>query len=161
MATLDKLATITRIYVPLGRREFDDREFHAMPSFVRFLQETLPGLSRGILNARETPSQQMDTVLRKWNAGKPMQRGRAFSHLRPTRHSVWEMKTPDLRIFGWLYKPKVFVAAFAGFADDYKKQNGQPPKESYSDARDRVVWIRDRLDLDAPKFVTGDYNALV
>jgi hypothetical protein len=81
--------------------------------------------------------------------------------LRPTRHSVWEMKTADLRIFGWLYRPKVFVAAFAGFADDYKKQNGQPPKESYSEARDRIAWLRGHLNLDPPSFVTGDYDALV
>src|SRR4051794_3189766 len=111
MATIDNIPTITRILVPLGRREFDDRKFYALPSFARFLQETLPGLEGGVLEARETPKQQMDSVLRKWNAGKPMARGRAFSNLRPTRHSVWEMKTADLRIFGWLYQPRVFVAA--------------------------------------------------
>ena len=90
-----------------------------------------------------------------------MERGRAFSDLRPRHHSVWEMKTPDLRIFGWIYRPRVFVAAFVGFADDYKEQNGQPPKESYDVARDRVVWLRGTLDLDAPLFVTGDYDAIV
>jgi hypothetical protein len=161
MATLDNIATITQIFVPLGPREFDEREFYALPSFLRFLQETLPGLEGGVLEAKETPKQQMDTVLRKWNAGKPMRYGRMFSILRPTRHSVWEMKTADLRIFGWLYRPRVFVAAFAGFADDYKRQNGQPPKESYSAARDRVVWLRGILDLDPPLFVTGDYDAIV
>jgi hypothetical protein len=161
MATPDNIATMTRILVPLGRGEFEDRKFYALPSFLRFLQETLPTLEGGVLAATETPRQQMDTVLRKWNAGKPMQYGRMFSTLKPTRYSVWEMKTPDLRIFGWLYRPKVFVAAFAGFADDYKKQNGQPPKESYSAARVRVVWLRGRLDLDPPSFVTGDYDAIV
>lgn len=95
MATLDKLPTITRILVPLGRREFDEREFHAMPSFVRFLGEILPGSTTGILGAAESPSAQMDTLLRKWNSGKPMAYSRAFSTLRPTRHGVWEMKTAD------------------------------------------------------------------
>lgn len=161
MATLDKLPTITRILVPLGRREFDEREFHAMPSFVRFLGEILPGSTTGILGAAKSPSAQMDTLLRKWNSGKPMAYSRAFSTLRPTRHGVWEMKTADLRIFGWLYRPKVFIATFAGFADDYKSQNGQPPKHSYDDARDRVVWVRDRIGLDPPPFVTGDYDDLV
>jgi hypothetical protein len=161
MATPDNIATITRIIVPLGRGEFDERCFYALPSFMRFLQETLPNLQRGILGAEETPKQQMDTILRKWNSGKPMRYGRAFSILKPTHHSVWEMKTADLRIFGWLYRPKVFVAAFAGFTDDYKPQGGQPPRESYSAARDRVVWLRDQLELDAPSFVTGDYDAIV
>jgi hypothetical protein len=71
------------------------------------------------------------------------------------------MKTADLRIFGWVYRPKVFVGAFVGYADDYKRQGGQPPKESYDAARDRVVQIRDRLDLDKPKFATGVFDALV
>jgi hypothetical protein len=71
------------------------------------------------------------------------------------------MKTADLRIFGWIHRPKVFIATFAGFADDYKPQNGKAPKQSYDDARERVIWIRGRLELDQPAFVTGDYNALV
>ncbi len=161
MATPDKLATLTRITVPLGRREFDDRKFYAMPSFVRFLQEILPGATTGVLGAVESPKAQMDTLLRKWNSGKPMAYSRAFSNLKPTVRGVWEMKTADLRVFGWIYRPKVFIAAFAGFADDYKSQGGNLPKESYADARDRVVWIRDRLDLDPPAFVTGVYNALI
>ena len=90
-----------------------------------------------------------------------MAHSRAFSNLKPTKHGVWEMKTADLRIFGWLWRPKIFIAAFAGLADDYKSQEGKPPRESYDEARDRVVWIRDRLDLDPPAYVTGDYNGLV
>jgi hypothetical protein len=84
-----------------------------------------------------------------------------FLNLKPTARGVWEMKTADLRVFGWLWRPKVFIAAFAGLADDYKSQDGNSPKESYAEARDRVVWIRDRLDLDPPPFVTGAYNGLV
>lgn len=161
MATLASLPTVTRIFVPLGRREFDEREFYALPSFMLFLQQILPGLSTGILAAKESPSDQMNTVLRKWNTGKPMAQGRAFAIMRPTPKFVWEMKTADLRIFGWVYRPKVFIGAFAGFADDYKKQNGQPPKESYDAARNRVLWIRDHLNLDPPLFATGNYDALI
>jgi hypothetical protein len=161
MATPANIPTITRIFIPLGRGEFDEREFHALPSFMLFLKQRLPGSSTGVLAARESPSDQMNTVLRKWNTGKPMAQGRAFAIMRPTPKFVWEMKTADLRIFGWIYRPKVFVAAFAGFADDYKSQNGKPPIESYAAARDRVLWIRDRLDLDPPPFVKGNYDALV
>jgi hypothetical protein len=90
-----------------------------------------------------------------------MRQSRAFGIMQPPTASVWEMKTADLRIFGWMHKPKCFVAVFGGFADDYKSQNGNPPKESYREAMDRVVWLRDHLNLDSPKFVTGDYDALV
>jgi hypothetical protein len=161
MATPDKIATLTRIRVPLKTGEFDEREFHAMPSLLRFLEEILPGAKAGVLGATESPAAQMDTLLRKWNVGKPLVYSRAFSNLKPTVRGVWEMKTVDLRIFGWLWRPKIFIATFAGLADDYKSQDGKPPKESYGEARDRVVWIRDRLDLDPPTFVTGEYNALI
>lgn len=161
MATLSNIPTVTRIQVPLGRKEFDEREFYALPSFMLFIEQILPGTATGVFNARETPRQQMDTLLRKWTAGKPMRQGRAFAIMRPPTNSVWEMKTVDLRIFGWMHKPKCFVAVFGGLADDYKSQNGNSPKESYKEAMDRVIWIRDRLGLDEPKFVTGDYNALV
>ena len=162
MATLGTIPTATRIFVTLGRNECEDREFWALPSFMMFFTQTLSHMEGGVLkDVRETPKEQMYTVLRKWNAGRPMMRGRAFSDLRPRHHSVWEMKTPDLRIFGWLYRPRVFVAAFAASADDYKKQKGQAPKESYDAARDRVVWLRSMLPLDPPLFVTGDYDALV
>lgn len=161
MATPDKLPTLTLVRIPLGRREFADRKFYAMPSFVRFIEETLPGAPIGVLGATETPKIQMDTLLRKWITGRPMAYSRAFSNLKPAHHAVWEMKTVDLRVFGWIYRPKAFIATFAGLADDYKSQNGDPPKESYGDARDRVVWIRNRLDLDPPAYVTGVYNALV
>jgi hypothetical protein len=161
MATPANISTLTRIRIPLKRGEFDEREFHAMPSLVRFLEEILPSAKTGVVEAAETPAAQMDTLLRKWNSGKPMAYSRAFSNLKPTARGVWEMKTADLRVFGWLWRPKVFIATFAGLADDYKPQDGNPPKESYAEARDRVVWTRDRLGLDPPNFVTGAYNALV
>ncbi|MGY4399876.1 hypothetical protein [Bradyrhizobium sp. USDA 3315] len=161
MATLDKIAILTRITTPLRRREFEERKFFAMPSMVQFLRDILPGAKTGVVEATETPAAQMDTLLRKWNSGRPMEYGRAFSNLRPAAHGVWEMKTADLRVFGWIYRPKIFIATFAGLADDYKSQNGIPPKESYDEARNRVVWIRDRIALDPPAFATGDYDALI
>jgi hypothetical protein len=161
MATLDTIPTITRVIVPLRRGEFDEREFYALPSFTLFLRQILPEATTGILEATETPREQMNTLLRKWNSGKPMQHGRMFQTMRPTDKHVWEMKTADIRVFGWMYRPKKFIAVFGGLADDFKPQNGNPPKESYDEARDRVLWNRSRLNLDPPLYVTGEYDALV
>jgi hypothetical protein len=60
MTTPDKITTLTRIRVPLKTGEFDEREFHAMPSLLRFLQEILPGAKAGVLGATESPAAQMD-----------------------------------------------------------------------------------------------------
>lgn len=100
----------------------------------------------------------MDAILWKWITGAPMQYGRMFKDLMPRQDEVWEMKTPDLRIFGWLYRPRVFIAACLEYADWYK----EPTKiKTYGATRNRVVAMRDALDLDEPKFATGQYDALV
>ena len=161
MATLDSIPTVTRIKIPLGPGEFDERQFYALPSFMNDMQNVVPTWDAGVLDAPLSPLQQLDDILRKWITGKPMRYGRWLKDLSPVSSETWEMKTADLRIFGWIYRPKVFVAVFIGYADNYKSQKGDRPVEAYDDARDRVVENRKRLDLDEPKFATGVFDALV
>jgi len=81
-----------------------------------------------------------------------------FKDLMPATDEVWEFKTADLRIFGWLYRPRVFIAALLGYADFYKPPS---PVGSYEDARKHVMSIRNTLDLDEPKYATGTFDDLV
>jgi hypothetical protein len=91
-------------------------------------------------------------------AGDPMREGRWFHDLTPKENGVWELKTFDLRIFGWMYRPREFIAFRGGYADDYK----EPTKtKNYADERRAVVEARDALPLDNEKFVVGDYDDLV
>ncbi len=83
---------------------------------------------------------------------------RHFKDLMPMENEAWEMKTADLRIFGWIYRPRVFIASALGYADEYK---GARPAKSYADAVARVVNDRAAMDLDLPKFASGVYDALV
>lgn len=118
----------------------------------------LPNWRPGRLAVAELPSEQMDNMLHRWITGREMHYGRALQDLMPRSDEVWEMKSADLRIFGWIYVPCVFVAAKLGYADEYK---GKRPKKLYRDAVQDVVSTRDALDLDPPKFATGNYDALV
>jgi len=161
MATLDNIPTATKLTVPLGRGEFNVREFYALPAFMNDLRNVIPALQAGRLNAPLSPIQQLDDILHRWIIGKPMRYGRWLKDLSPQGSETWELKTADLRIFGWIYRPRIFVGAFVGYTDDYKRQGNRPARESYDDARDRVIGIRDRLDLDQPKFATGVFDALV
>jgi len=81
-----------------------------------------------------------------------------FKDLMPMGTEAWEMKTADLRLFGWMYRPRVFIASSLGYADDYK---GYKPKRSYNDAVQHIMTNRNALDLDLPKFTPGVYDALV
>ena len=71
---------------------------------------------------------------------------------------VWEMKTADIRIFGWMAAPRKFVAVFADYADSYKGKNA---KRSYEDAKKKVIAFRNKLTLDNPKIATGTFDELV
>jgi hypothetical protein len=131
---------------------------YGLPEFVKWLDEELPKLVPGRLRATETPQEQLDNLFYRWVSGKRIIYDRMFKDLMPMSDEVWEMKTVDLRIFGWLYKPCVFVAVFGDYADLYKPPN---VKASYEAARRRVMQVRDNLDLDEPKFATGVFDDLV
>jgi hypothetical protein len=161
MATLVSIPIVTRITIPLGRGEFDEREFYALPSFMNDFRNVVPALQTGRLNAPLSPLEQLDDILRKWITGGRLRYSRWLNDLSPQASETWELKTADLRIFGWIYRPKVFIGAFIGYADHYKRHGNQPAVESYDAARDRVVDIRNRLDLDEPKFAAGVFDALI
>lgn len=161
MATLDILTgphgPLTLVRVPLGRLQ-PQRSFLGCADFMEGMTKDVPKWVQGRLKATDTPSLQLDGILLKWIGGKPIIYRRMFNDLMPLRDEVWEMKTPDLRIFGWIYRPRVFIAAFVDYADLYKEPN---PKKSYEDARIKVMDVRDKMDLDEPKFTGGEFDALV
>jgi hypothetical protein len=122
------------------------------------LQTDFPAWRTGNLQSAQTPQEQLGVILAKWISGSPIPYLRGFSDLMPRSSEVWELKTADLRIFGWLYRPRVFIAVSLEFADWYK---GRSPKRTYENARDEVIRERELIDLDMPKFATGTYDDLV
>lgn len=125
---------------------------------MKALTDDLPNWKTGRLQAAQTPAEQFDEILLKWTAGKDIKYDKWMKDLTPAQDEVWEMKTADLRIFGWLYKPLTFIAAFLDYADDYKGVN---PKMDYEVTKGEVIAVRNALDLDPPKFATGTFDALV
>lgn len=161
MATILKLLAGNQLFnitVPLKRSEFQSRWVYALPTFVDWKSVELPKLQQGRLKATETPEEQFDNILFKWITGKEIRYGAMFKDLSPIGDEVWELKTVDLRIFGWMFHKDKFVAVFGDYADNYK-----PPsrKASYNVAMAKVVSARKKLDLDQPKFITGVYDDIV
>lgn len=162
MATLSTLSAatgpLTHIQVPLGGSRQPQRLFYGLPEFMDGLVNKLPTWTCGRLNAAQTPQEQMDTILEKWISGREIKYEKMFKDLTPGSDEIWEFKSPDLRIFGWIYRPKVFIAAILGYADDYKRPT---IRESYDRQRTRVISMRDQLDLDEPKYTADTFDALV
>jgi hypothetical protein len=161
MSTLDRLLEEKRLILvtmQLPRRQFHDRKLYAFPECVEWMRNQVPKMVTGQANSAFTPKEQLRERLRQWMSGEPMGFDRVFHHMTPERHGVWEMKTADLRIFGWMYKPKQFIAVKGGYTDHYKK----PTKTKfYADERREVVKARDDLPLDGQKYVVGTRDELV
>jgi len=61
---------------------------------------------------------------------------------------IWYMRTPDLRIFGFFYRPGVFIAVCGGEKKDIMKADG------YKKLFRKTMDVSDRLGLDLPKYMT-------
>lgn len=162
MATLASLTgtggPLTDLSVPLGRHEVQARWILAYPQVIKWLQNDLPNLHQGRLNVAQTPLEQVDDLLYRWIAGKSIKYDKMFKDLTPMADEVWEMKTADIRIFGWMCEPRKFVAVLPGFADDYK---GKDSWARYEAAKQAVIRARNALPLNEPKIATGVFDALV
>jgi len=69
--------------------------------------------------------------------------------MRPKEADVFELVTPDVRIFGWFPRKDVFVAV-AG--DVMENTHGH---DLYPGYRNMVIRQRELLDLDEPKWTPG------
>lgn len=160
MATLSTLSgangPLTDLTVPLERHDVQQRWIYAFPEVIEWLQNELPGWNTGRLNAIDTPQEQVDNVIYKWIVGRRFIYNRMFKDLMPGSDEVWEMKTADVRIFGWLCKPKKFIAVLPGYSDHFHDR-----PQLYEDARQLVIRRRDALNLDEPKIARGTFDALV
>lgn len=70
--------------------------------------------------------------------------------MRPVGNGVWELKTADLRLFGWFVQKDCFIVCDCDTTLRVKQMR------LYPGYRDQAVRFRERLDLDEPKFIAGD-----
>lgn len=144
--------------MPLKACEQPERGMYGTPGFKKWLEIDLPKLEPGRLSAADSPQEQVDWRLYQWISGKRIVYSKQFKDLMPMKDEVWEMKTVDVRIFGWIYKPLIFICVFADYADLYKGANRS---RNYEDAKQKVLAARNSLPLDEPKVATGAFDELV
>jgi len=70
--------------------------------------------------------------------------------MKPIENDVYELRTPDLRIYGWFRQPGVFIAVCGDTMEKTHNVDG------LASAYRRVVEDhRNKLDLDEPKCQVG------
>jgi len=147
LATLVQRGVLQLIDLPLDG-ELPMRMFYGRPMFVEWLSTRLP-TQPADLGGRQSPSEQVDELLYQFITGQPLRDKYDLHPLNPDHLGVWELKTTDVRIFGWFQVRDVFIAINGAMAKQLKDL------KMYGGYRGEVCQVRDRLDLDEPKYVHG------
>ncbi len=151
MATVLRLAEqgdLVRIDPGLPPRQQEFRSLYTSPRLVKWLGEILPGLG-STWNIELTPHEQLAALIEVYASGDTLTFDHSFKPLFPREHGVWELKTADLRVFGWFCAKDIFIAHAANLAQIIKDHG------LYHGYINEVVSFRSNLDLDEPKFISG------
>lgn len=140
---------ITRIDVEMGLQEQPMRLLYGTPGFIDWLKEILSGAQPKSRLGEATPSEQIDQLFYSFLSGLPLIYMRQFRFIRPEKNAVWELKTPDIRIFGWFLKKDCFVCVCGNWADEVKDYN------LYRGYRIAIRRFRRELNLDESFCVQG------
>jgi hypothetical protein len=133
----------------LGPTEQEFRCFYLSPKLKLWLENDLP-LLKATWQTELSCLEQVDALTYEFCAGEPLNFGSQFKALRPITNGVWELKTGDVRIFGWFHRKDDFIGAVADDAYRIKLH------DLYLGYAGEVVRFRDALELDEPKFIPGD-----
>lgn len=152
MATIPCLiagGVLVKIDPQLEPNELEHRLVYAVSGIIPRLQFELP-VWDSVWMVEQDPTQQLDALLEIFCAGETLTFDHRFKPLTHLGEGIWELKTPDLRLFGWFCAKDVFIVACIDTATKVKTYN------LYAGWAGEAVRQREQLDLDEPKFVAGE-----
>jgi hypothetical protein len=158
MATLSELelrGDIWKMDPALPPREQEERAIFASPALLAWIANVLPGLG-STWNIEMSPIEQLDVLVGDFCAGHELTYKHHFKPLLHKLDGIWELKTADLRVFGWFPVKDHFLAVKADLADRVKISG------LYNGYCGEVDRFRTALELDDPKHIQGiDPNGVV
>lgn len=154
MATVIELADaggpLELIDVFLEPGEQSWRRIYGTTDFVTWLNEVLPNYETTIVGGDSDPLEQLDAVFHEFVLGRRMIVGSNFKSLSWTPDlSVWEFKTPDIRVFGWIPEKDVFICTYGDMKDEIELRN------KYGRYQVQTKYFRDQLELNEPKYLSS------
>ena len=149
IAELIASGAILKIEVELAPRDQPLRLLYGTPQFVGWLREILDGAQPSRLLGNTSPAEQIDDLFYSFLSGAPLIFTKQFRVVRAEDNAVWELKTPDIRIFGWFMAKDCFVAVFGNWADTIKDH------DLYRGYRIAIRRLRRELGVDATLCVRG------
>jgi hypothetical protein len=133
----------------LEDREQEWRMIYILPRVRPRIMDDLPTW-RSQWQVEQSPTQQFDSLLEVFCSGETLTFEQKFKPLVHLSDGVWELKTPDLRFFGWFPHKDCFIGGALDTAYNVKNFN------LYAGYANEVAYHRGQLALDPPKFVPGD-----
>ena len=159
MATLDTLVeneSLVKIEVDLDVGVLPWRCLYGTPEFITWLDQILPNIVTTVVGGDIEPEEQVDAIFNEFVSGKAMSFDRRFKKLSATPETyVWEFKTLDIRIFGWVPKCDHFICTFGDMKDTIEVYR------RYGRYVAQTIYFRTNLDLDEPKFIASEEYANV
>ena len=132
----------------VGKQEF--RTIYVSPRLRKWIESDLPHFE-STWNVELSPIEQLQAFVEEvFCPGATLTFGQQFKPLTHIRDGIWELKTADLRVFGWFYKKDCFIGSAADMTDKIKRHRLY---FGYVNEADR---FRDGLNLNEPKFVPGE-----
>ena len=153
MATLIELCesgALDRID-PLEPEEHPWRTLYGTIDFLRWLETGLPALAHNDLYSSLSPQEQIFALFAEYVAGDYFSTDRRFKKLSCTpNHHVWEFKTDEVRVFGWVPQKDAFICCYGDSKDQILIQ------DSYGRYIAQTAYARDQMLLDEPKCLTSE-----
>jgi len=147
---LEAQGILKKLEVELDPDEQPQRLIYALPRVIKWMTDELPNLSSdGYFPDAPSPAEQTETLLYQVIVGKNSWE-MAPKCLRPELNGIWELRTFDLRFFGWFWKRGIFIMSAVETKEKCIRVQGLYYGHKTQSQRDREL-----LDLDSPKFITG------
>lgn len=154
-ATLIQEDRLVRFELPPDCLGQPERLLFMAPEFVDWLDDVLwkekKDRSRDL-----TPYEQVENMFTQFVSNPGFTGVGDFISIKPQAQGVYEMKTTDVRVFGWFYRPQQFIAVTGEMK---KRLKGR--RDLVAGYRKMVEGFRTKLDLDPPPFVRGNCHELV
>lgn len=158
MATLEQLeiaGVLIRHHPSLERWEMPERCMRYSIDFGNWSDGILKPAVR-VRGRNLSPYEQVEQIFHDFVIGRPMTYGVHHRKLEPLGQHIWELKTPDVRVFGWFARRGHFVAMDGEFKDNLSSsKQKKSTAQLYNPHIQRVLDFRNALALDEPKLITG------
>lgn len=141
---------------PLEPGELPWRTLYGTMDFLRWLDEGLPNLGHNNLYSDLSPQEQLFAAFAEFVSGDSFSTDRRFKKLNctPDQH-VWEIKTDEVRVFGWIPMKDCFICCFGDSKDKIVARNSAGRYIA------QTAFVRNQMNLDEPKYLTSRSYASV